>query len=60
MHQANTSLDSVYRYNLYHGQAVFLMHTASTEGMENMSLFDFDFTHNIVFFDSLGDPNADM
>lgn len=48
-------MDSVYRYNLYQGQAVFLMHINTEDEEKNTSLFDLDFTNNVVFFDSLGD-----
>lgn len=43
MHQPTDSIDSVYRFNLYSGKAVFLFQLGQTWSREDCSLFDLDF-----------------
>ena len=60
MHQEGLSIDSVYRFNLYSGQAIFLFEIGEQPNKEFSTMFDFDFTQNVVIFDSKGDPVNDL
>ena len=51
MHQEGLSIDSVYRFNLYSGQAIFLFEIGEQPNKEFSTMFDFDFTQNVVIFD---------
>ena len=50
------SIDSVFRFNLYSGQAVFLLQIGQKWSKEECSYFDLDFIQNIVIFDQRGSP----
>ena len=60
MHQVGLSIDSVYRFNLYSGQAVFLFELGDQPVQEFSTQFDFDFTQNVVIFDTNGGPVNDL
>jgi len=60
MHQEGLSIDSVYRFNLYSGQAIFLLELGEQPNKEFSTMFDFDFTQNVVIFDSKGNPVNDL
>ena len=54
------SIDCVYRFNLYSGPAVFLMHIGQTWTQDECSFFDLDFIQNIIIFDQVGALKSDL
>ena len=53
-------VDNVFRFNLFGGQAVFLLLQGQTWNREICSLFDLDFVQNILIFDQKGNPVNDL
>ena len=51
MFQPMMSIDTVFRFNLYSGQAVFLLEIGQNWTKKECSYFDLDFIQNIVIFD---------
>ena len=60
MYQPLMSIDSVFRFNLYCGQAVFLLHLGQEWTKEDCSFFDLDLIQNVVIFDQKGAPENDL
>ena len=60
MYQPSSSIDSVYRFNLYSGQAVFLFQLDQSWTREEFTHFDLDFIQNIVIFDNKGNIESDI
>lgn len=60
MFQSLMSIDSVFRFNLYSGQAVFLLHLGQRWTKQECSYFDLDFIQNVVIFDQLGAHENDL
>jgi hypothetical protein len=50
----------VFRFNLYSGQAVFLLELGQKWTKEECSYFDLDFIQNIVIFDQKGASENDL
>ncbi len=50
-YQSNMVVDNVYRFNLFGGQAVFLLQHGQSWNRDVCSFFDLDFIQNILIFD---------
>jgi len=59
-HTPSMSFDCVFRFNLYSGPAVFLLHIGQTWTQAECSYFDLDLIQNIIIFDQKGIRKSDL
>lgn len=60
MYTPPMSFDCVFRFNLYSGPAVFLLHIGQTWTQAECSFFDLDLIQNIIIFDQKGAFKSDL